>query len=818
MISSFFDLQSDYIHFLTGLAFFVLSSVCFCLRRIPTPLLSWASLGWFGVMFGGCQWIECAATNLGALPILNAVHSILFAGAVTCLLLFSMTELLPRWVSKPWLRISLNMLPLVFLVVVIEVGGVQEYELAIFLFLAAIAIYCARRMWQATRFARVSKSALGLATTSMILMALVFLLGAPKDDFFPASVLNRERFAAIVGFPITYVYIIVPLLLAASLWQAYQYASRNTASGVFVRRKSWFGLQMACIMVSLACGGWVVTQQAGEQARKEYGAELMVRAMLVTAALDVEPLRHFSGTLDDLKSPEYSHLRDIFTRIRTSSSDVRNIYLYGPKEGKSINYVSSSTDSKEGWNIVPGTVYADQIDEEDRSFFQSGVPYVSKPYTDRWGTWVSALIAVVLNKDGPERVKLALGLDVSAADIERRTAEARFGIIQQIAMLSVILIGFFQFRQNWWDRTRQFELNQAVVLELSRQDFASFPAALEHVAQTLASSLDVESVSVWKYIEDRSAFICEESYSKSRNIHECGAALLVSRYPGYYQALKDKPFLSIPDIRVDERTHGLAEDLLNDKRIISLLHAPVSRGGKIQGMLCVEHAETIRSWTNEEIQLILAIVDMLALLIAKDERKSMESQKYESEERYRRVFEHSPEAIMVLDGNDRLVELNRRALSMVGFPAEALVGQAISDWPCFIQESRLRVNEQMRLIKESKDVAPCELELLTSTGERREGLLYVAPLHGQWGNLMGNLVIIADITQNKQGEAILKGTLKELERHNRLMTGRETRILELKHEVNQLQVELGRPPAYQSILAKESLEGRNPVSDKQENA
>ncbi|MEI8122671.1 MAG: PAS domain S-box protein [bacterium] len=817
MNTTFFVLQTDYIQYLTGLVFFILAAVSFCLRRIPTPLLSWKSLGWFGVLFGGCQWVECVSSNMGELPILEAAHSICFAGATTCLLLFSATELMPRWISRPWLRISLNLMPLVILAVVVDVGGVKEYELAIFLLLAAIATYCARRMWRSTQFARVSRSALGLATASMVLLALAFLLGAPKDNVFPASVLNRERFLAIVGFPITYVYIIVPLLLAASLWQAYQYAIRHVSLGVHVRRKSWFGLQMACVLVLLACGGWVVTQRAGEQARKKYGDELMARARVVAAALDVEPARHLTGTVADLKLPEYGHLRDLFGRIRKSSPEVRNIYLYGPRAGKSINYVASS-ESKEGAGIGPGTVYADDLDEEDRTFFHTGTPYVSKPYTDRWGTWVSALVGLIANTDGSDRIRIALGLDVSASDVERRAVEARFMVIQQIGLLSVILIGFFQFRQHWWDRTRQFELNQTVVLELSRQDFASFPSALEHVAQTLATALDVESVSIWKYMDDRSAFICEESYSLSKNSHECGAALLVTRYPLYFRALKAKPYLTIPDIRVDERTRNLAEDSLNSRRIFSLLHAQILKGGKVQGILCVEHAETIRTWTNEEAQLVLAIVDMLALLIEKDERKAIESEKFESEERYRRVFEHSPEAIMVLDINDRLVELNRRALSMIGFPPEDLVGTAISEWPCFIQESRARVKEQMGALKKGGDVAPCELELLTREGERREGLLYVAPLRGQRGDVMGNLVIISDITQTKKGEAILKGTLNELERHNRLMTGRETRILELKREVNHLQAELGRTPAYQSILATVSPGEEQATGHQQENS
>ena len=102
---------------------------------------------------------------------------------------------------------------------------------------------------------------------------------------------------------------------------------------------------------------------------------------------------------------------------------------------------------------------------------------------------------------------------------------------------------------------------------------------------------------------------------------------------------------------------------------------------------------------------------------------------------------------------------------------------------------------------------PCELELVSSSGDRRVGLLYAASLRGQAGGVTGNLAIISDITQIKQGEAMLKGTLNELERHNRLMTGREARILDLKLEVNTLRAELGRQPAYLSVIAGKSSAG-----------
>ncbi len=64
----------------------------------------------------------------------------------------------------------------------------------------------------------------------------------------------------------------------------------------------------------------------------------------------------------------------------------------------------------------------------------------------------------------------------------------------------------------------------------------------------------------------------------------------------------------------------------------------------------------------------------------------------------------------------------------------------------------------------------------------------------------GNVIVqatIRDITEQNTREDALQKMLAETERVNRLMQGRETRIVELKQEVNALCAELGRGPAVQ---------------------
>jgi PAS domain S-box-containing protein len=62
-----------------------------------------------------------------------------------------------------------------------------------------------------------------------------------------------------------------------------------------------------------------------------------------------------------------------------------------------------------------------------------------------------------------------------------------------------------------------------------------------------------------------------------------------------------------------------------------------------------------------------------------------------------------------------------------------------------------------------------------------------------------------DITERKQAESLLRERVAELQRWQNATLGRENRVLELKHEVNELLAKAGQPPHYPS---PESLDGK----------
>jgi PAS domain S-box-containing protein len=74
------------------------------------------------------------------------------------------------------------------------------------------------------------------------------------------------------------------------------------------------------------------------------------------------------------------------------------------------------------------------------------------------------------------------------------------------------------------------------------------------------------------------------------------------------------------------------------------------------------------------------------------------------------------------------------------------------------------------------------------------------------GATIGSIVTFIDITQRKQAEAELAEQLEELRRWHDVTSGREARILELKHEVNELLGQTGKHSRYPSAESENPTE------------
>jgi PAS domain S-box-containing protein len=163
----------------------------------------------------------------------------------------------------------------------------------------------------------------------------------------------------------------------------------------------------------------------------------------------------------------------------------------------------------------------------------------------------------------------------------------------------------------------------------------------------------------------------------------------------------------------------------------------------------------------------------------------------ESEKLYRQVLENSMDAILVTKTDGTILSANPAAENIFKM-TEAEICAAGRNGLVELADPRLtellnkraavnKVAGELTMRRKDGSTFPAEISSSTFTNQHGETL---------------SSTIVRDLTERKKAEAITKKRTTELEQFNKMATGRELRMLELKTIINDLCRELGRKAPY----------------------
>ena len=173
-----------------------------------------------------------------------------------------------------------------------------------------------------------------------------------------------------------------------------------------------------------------------------------------------------------------------------------------------------------------------------------------------------------------------------------------------------------------------------------------------------------------------------------------------------------------------------------------------------------------------------------------------------AEEEIRRlatIVEQTVEGVAVANLEGTIEFANQAWAAMHGYDsAEELLGEPLS---IFHTEEQIKTE----VIPFNEQVKQSGYKIGEMGHKRKDGstfptMMAVSLLKDEQGKPYGLAGFAQDITERKQAEEKLKKSMDEIERFNRLMVGREGRVIEMKKEVNSLLAELGKEPEYKSVL------------------
>ncbi|MGD9817099.1 MAG: hypothetical protein AB7V04_00205 [Desulfomonilaceae bacterium] len=197
------------------------------------------------------------------------------------------------------------------------------------------------------------------------------------------------------------------------------------------RKYSLNSLTLALVIVVaviffLACWTWRATDFSMRE-------DLVEQAGIVAKSIQLSRVTSLEGVRSEETDPNYVKLKKQLFHLRQANSRCRFLYILGKRqEGPLFFYVDSEPPGSED-ESPPGQTY----DEASASFhdaFTTGKSDVIGPVTDRWGSWVTAIVPLVDPSTG--EVVAVLGMDINASTWER---EVLTWVIFHVGLLLVLL-------------------------------------------------------------------------------------------------------------------------------------------------------------------------------------------------------------------------------------------------------------------------------------------------------------------------------------------------------------------------------------------
>ncbi len=127
----------------------------------------------------------------------------------------------------------------------------------------------------------------------------------------------------------------------------------------------------------------------------------------------------------------------------------------------------------------------------------------------------------------------------------------------------------------------------------------------------------------------------------------------------------------------------------------------------------------------------------------------MTNEHLKSLEIYKRVFEDSPDALLLIDTKGKILRVNKRVTDWLGYKTEEVEGKSMVNIPFLTTGSKAKVFKQFAKRMLGKEVAPYELTFLNKKGREIIGLIRAVPIRDDKGKIILDFALITNIYKER---------------------------------------------------------------------
>ncbi|MBP7613158.1 MAG: response regulator [Paludibacter sp.] len=188
------------------------------------------------------------------------------------------------------------------------------------------------------------------------------------------------------------------------------------------------------VLILLIGFGMFYVRYTWLESKNRTTSEVLKEAHAIEVSLNGDALAQLHGVPADNNTQTYKDMKAKLMALVNIYHEARFIYFYTKVDDKLFFMVDSEpTQSKDC--SPAGQEYTEE-DPEARIPFESGKSLITKPATDRWGTWVSVLVPVKNSETG--KVVAVLGIDYPA---DKWLNEAKLAVAESsIVVFTFVLL------------------------------------------------------------------------------------------------------------------------------------------------------------------------------------------------------------------------------------------------------------------------------------------------------------------------------------------------------------------------------------------
>ncbi len=714
-MANFIEGQVDYLYFIYGLAYAFLATSCFIVRKKEEGgALPWGWLGAFAAFGVSTQWLTLYAHAIGDSPMFANARLALMAISILALFEFgrSGSRRFLRWVPGKWLSASFGVLGALSLIFIrFPFSG-----FAARLFILAAGAACALAMLSGAKRADPFMRPVLSAGFVLIGLYAVDLSAYPQIAVLPSFLTSDGSFFRAMAFAALLPIALGSIAVTAPVW-TYSKLVQELDSGEGGSPYEVFPWTVFLVLLVLALG-WVATEITGRLVDAEARQGLLSRTLTALSAIDPADVEKLTGSADDFGKDHFDRIRQRLIEVRRANSDARFVYLMGLRGGKVV-FLADAESVLSRWYSPPGQIYP-QATPELKALFSGGDPYVEGPMKDDWGVWVSGLAP--LKDPASGRPVAVLGMDIDAQQWLAKISRYRLLSIFMTSVFCAFTVAFLIA----WQKTRESTAKSAALriasLKLSNEK------RLSDITSSLGEGLyvlDEEGAVTFLNPEAERLLGWKREEAMGKRAHELF----------HYQREDGSPYPAsecpVHEVLASGKPSRIKRDVFSRKDggtfPVTYVTTPMFEGGKVIGAVTAFHDIT----AQEEMERALK----------------------DSEERYRRLVELSPDGILVqVDGE--IVFANAACARIFGAESgAALIGRSIFEFlhPACHEEVKKRARE---LVEWGSNAPPNEEKIVRLDGSVLDVEVTAIPV--AYEDKRAAQVIIRDITERKKVERELE--------------------------------------------------------------